>query len=306
MNVDLDVPPALAASLTAAGQPVPPQRRASLALIDTGATLTCVHEPILTGLGCRTGAAVPVRGPSYLPASQRGGRPAGCGCRSRRPSRADDSAAARSGPRGPQPVGSMAASLERPGRFLDGCNVKAGLCSPGRAWAEPGLGGSPSGGEHPSRRPAGGVSAQPLVGDDLAPLPLGEHGVGGADRPEPLGIRLETGGDPRRRRIHREAMVPDSVGYIPGYTTPCRRCAAREKLAEGEGFEPPRAWRPLRFSRPLRSTAPASLRGQQQCPMAGVQASTPGAAAGPRGRRRYAPALVPERSPSSWAAWSSR
>src|SRR5205807_6374875 len=32
-------------------------------------------------------------------------------------------------------------------------------------------------------------------------------------------------------------------------------------LAEGEGFEPPRAWRPLRFSRPLRSTTPASLRG---------------------------------------------
>src|SRR5215469_16721734 len=31
-------------------------------------------------------------------------------------------------------------------------------------------------------------------------------------------------------------------------------------LAEGEGFEPPRAWRPLRFSRPLRSTTPASLR----------------------------------------------
>ena len=33
-------------------------------------------------------------------------------------------------------------------------------------------------------------------------------------------------------------------------------------LAEGEGFEPPRAWRPLRFSRPLRSTTPASLRGE--------------------------------------------
>jgi hypothetical protein len=32
-------------------------------------------------------------------------------------------------------------------------------------------------------------------------------------------------------------------------------------LAEGEGFEPPVALTPLRFSRPLRSTAPASLRG---------------------------------------------
>jgi hypothetical protein len=31
-------------------------------------------------------------------------------------------------------------------------------------------------------------------------------------------------------------------------------------MAEGEGFEPPVALTPLRFSRPLRSTAPASLR----------------------------------------------
>src|SRR6202011_6203344 len=37
-------------------------------------------------------------------------------------------------------------------------------------------------------------------------------------------------------------------------------CTDKGKLAEGEGFEPPRAWRPLRFSRPLRSTTPASLR----------------------------------------------
>jgi hypothetical protein len=34
------------------------------------------------------------------------------------------------------------------------------------------------------------------------------------------------------------------------------------EVAEGEGFEPPGAWRPLRFSRPLRSTAPASLRAR--------------------------------------------
>lgn len=38
--------------------------------------------------------------------------------------------------------------------------------------------------------------------------------------------------------------------------------------AEGEGFEPPRAWRPLRFSRPLRSTTPASLRGASSVPPA--------------------------------------
>jgi hypothetical protein len=39
---------------------------------------------------------------------------------------------------------------------------------------------------------------------------------------------------------------------------------AEGHLAEGEGFEPPGAWRPLRFSRPLRSTAPASLRSATQ------------------------------------------
>ena len=46
-------------------------------------------------------------------------------------------------------------------------------------------------------------------------------------------------------------------------TAPGCRSANRHSVAaaEGEGFEPPRAWRPLRFSRPLRSTTPASLRG---------------------------------------------
>ncbi len=39
-----------------------------------------------------------------------------------------------------------------------------------------------------------------------------------------------------------------------------RRQCVDPSWAEGEGFEPPGAWRPLRFSRPLRSTAPASLR----------------------------------------------
>ena len=41
---------------------------------------------------------------------------------------------------------------------------------------------------------------------------------------------------------------PRLVGYIPGYTAQCRSLTDCERLAEGEGFEPPRAWRPLRFS----------------------------------------------------------
>jgi hypothetical protein len=36
----------------------------------------------------------------------------------------------------------------------------------------------------------------------------------------------------------------------------------QQQMAEGEGFEPPGPWRGLRFSRPLRSTAPASLRAR--------------------------------------------
>ena len=53
----------------------------------------------------------------------------------------------------------------------------------------------------------------------------------------------------------------DRLATILGYTAPRDTRPKAQKLAEGEGFEPPRAWRPLRFSRPLRSTTPASLRG---------------------------------------------
>src|SRR5437660_11417572 len=55
--------------------------------------------------------------------------------------------------------------------------------------------------------------------------------------------------------------------------------------AEGEGFEPPRAWRPLRFSRPLRSTTPASLRGLTQ-PILWATAGLPNRADAPRQARR--------------------
>ena len=61
-------------------------------------------------------------------------------------------------------------------------------------------------------------------------------------------------------------------------------------VAEGEGFEPPRAWRPLRFSRPLRSTTPASLHrsARRTSPVSHtpVGASSPGAPrVGPRDLR---------------------
>jgi Aspartyl protease len=50
LSVDVSVPPVIATALTTAGQPVPPSQT-GLALIDTGATMTCVHEPLLTSLG---------------------------------------------------------------------------------------------------------------------------------------------------------------------------------------------------------------------------------------------------------------
>jgi hypothetical protein len=48
--VEIHVPPQIAQILTNAGQSVP-NCATGLALIDTGASLTCVHEPILQGLG---------------------------------------------------------------------------------------------------------------------------------------------------------------------------------------------------------------------------------------------------------------
>jgi hypothetical protein len=50
ITVDVDPPPQIVSTMSAAGQ-APPTSAAGLALIDTGATLTCVHEPLLTGLG---------------------------------------------------------------------------------------------------------------------------------------------------------------------------------------------------------------------------------------------------------------
>jgi len=47
--IEVHVPPQIAEAMTAAGQSVP-NCVAGLALIDTGATLTCVHEPILHSL----------------------------------------------------------------------------------------------------------------------------------------------------------------------------------------------------------------------------------------------------------------
>lgn len=48
--IEIHMPPQIAQILTNAGQPIP-NCVAGVALIDTGATSTCVHEPILKGLG---------------------------------------------------------------------------------------------------------------------------------------------------------------------------------------------------------------------------------------------------------------
>ena len=46
LNIEIHVPPAIATALTDAGSPVPAPVT-GVALIDTGATITCIHEPIL-------------------------------------------------------------------------------------------------------------------------------------------------------------------------------------------------------------------------------------------------------------------
>jgi len=56
LSVEVAVPTVLAETLEKAGEPIPPPAEGlalidSLALIDTGASRTCVHESILTGLG---------------------------------------------------------------------------------------------------------------------------------------------------------------------------------------------------------------------------------------------------------------
>ena len=49
-QIEVRVPPQVAQLLTDQGKPIP-DPVAGLALIDTGATMTCVHEPILQQLG---------------------------------------------------------------------------------------------------------------------------------------------------------------------------------------------------------------------------------------------------------------
>lgn len=56
-NVDIDLPQQVAASVMAGGQTAPPSV-SGVALVDTGATLTCVHEALLTGLGLNPTGAV--------------------------------------------------------------------------------------------------------------------------------------------------------------------------------------------------------------------------------------------------------
>jgi hypothetical protein len=48
--VEIHIPPQIVQILTNAGQPIP-KCVTGMGLVDTGATSTCVHEPILQGLG---------------------------------------------------------------------------------------------------------------------------------------------------------------------------------------------------------------------------------------------------------------
>jgi len=49
-SIEIHVPPQIAEAMVASGQTVP-NCSTGIGLIDTGATLTCIHEDILTGLG---------------------------------------------------------------------------------------------------------------------------------------------------------------------------------------------------------------------------------------------------------------
>jgi len=49
-NIEVHLPSAIAQILTNQGRPLPPPALGA-AIVDTGATMTCVHEPILQGLG---------------------------------------------------------------------------------------------------------------------------------------------------------------------------------------------------------------------------------------------------------------
>lgn len=46
LNIEIHIPPAIATALTDAGNPIPAPVT-GVALIDTGATMTCIHETIL-------------------------------------------------------------------------------------------------------------------------------------------------------------------------------------------------------------------------------------------------------------------
>lgn len=52
MAIEVHIPPQIADVLAKEGTPVPASI-SGLALVDTGATMTCVHEPLLTNLGLK-------------------------------------------------------------------------------------------------------------------------------------------------------------------------------------------------------------------------------------------------------------
>jgi len=52
LATEVHLPPLVAEALAKEGTPVPTSK-GGLALLDTGATMTCVHEPLLTDLGLK-------------------------------------------------------------------------------------------------------------------------------------------------------------------------------------------------------------------------------------------------------------
>ena len=86
------------------------------------------------------------------------------------------------------------------------------------------------------------------------------HGGSGGTPPGPprKSLRRAQGRGRRHRGLSPTRRPRADVMTVLRYVTSV-------VAAEGEGFEPPSPWRGLRFSRPLRSTAPASLRGSTQC-----------------------------------------
>lgn len=69
LQVEISVPQQLAAALQQAQQPIPAPQ-VGIAIIDTGASITCVDDAVLQGLGLTASNTVPVATPSATSVDQ--------------------------------------------------------------------------------------------------------------------------------------------------------------------------------------------------------------------------------------------